>query len=210
MNVVVGSQRWLVRHDAAFWFPAGVTHAVEPLSEGTTYSVYGSVRLRPPGERWDAPRAITISPLMGELIRHLSTGEPSDLARASSHGLLSALVQEAADERSSLVLPSHRAARAIAERVLSDPGADLPLARAAAEAGVSTRTVMRAFVTETGLGYAPWRTRARLIASLNLLAAGTPVGDVAPRVGYATASGFISAFRSAFGTTPAEYARRQR
>jgi len=50
-----------------------------------------------------------------------------------------------------------------------------------------------------------WRTRARLAASLPLLAGGAGIGTVARQVGYATASAYVSAFHREVGTTPARY-----
>lgn len=58
---------------------------------------------------------------------------------------------------------------------------------------------------ETGVTFSAWRQRARVMRSLELLAAGQPVGTVAPDLGYSTASAFIAVFRLAFGSTPAAY-----
>jgi len=51
-----------------------------------------------------------------------------------------------------------------------------------------------------------WRTHARLQASIALLSDGHTVARVADRVGYATPSAFVTAFRRATGSTPAAYA----
>ena len=69
----------------------------------------------------------------------------------------------------------------------------------------SASTLRRAFVTETGLTFSEWRTRARLDAALPLLAARVSVGQVACQVGYASRSGFVDAFRRQFGHPPATY-----
>jgi AraC-like DNA-binding protein len=53
--------------------------------------------------------------------------------------------------------------------------------------------------------FGTWRTQVRLLASLPLLAAGMPVATVARRVGYATPSAFVAAFRRVTGTTPGTY-----
>jgi AraC-like DNA-binding protein len=45
----------------------------------------------------------------------------------------------------------------------------------------------------------------RLQAALPLLADGMAVGRVAARVGYATPSAFVAAFRRAVGASPAAY-----
>jgi AraC-like DNA-binding protein len=207
VNVLVGAQRWLVPTNAAFWFPAGIAHSVEPLNSGVTRSVYSAVPLRPPGERWNQPRAISCTALMAEISRYMSSGSPTPATRAACHVLLSQLMQDAPEHHASLVTPTHLVARAIAERVLADPRDDTPLSSLASQAGVSSRTIMRAFVAETGSGFTRWRTQARLIASLSLLSSGMAVSSVADRIGYRTTSGYINAFRNAYGTTPAAYAR---
>jgi AraC-like DNA-binding protein len=53
-----------------------------------------------------------------------------------------------------------------------------------------------------------WRQRARLVEALRLLAAGTPVSEVALEVGYGSPSAFIASFRAQLGTTPGRYFAR--
>ncbi|WP_170131271.1 helix-turn-helix transcriptional regulator [Quadrisphaera granulorum] len=207
MTILVGARRWLVHSSAAFWFPAGVVHAVEPVGAGTTHSIYSSARLRPAGERWTRPGAIFCTPLMAELVRYTTSGSLTPSTRTACHALLSELVQHTQEERASLMVPTHPVARTLAERVLADPRDDTSLADAARGAGISERTLVRAFVTETGQGFTQWRAEARLVSSLSLLASGLPVGAVAERVGYRTTSGYIDAFRKTYGTTPAAHAR---
>jgi AraC family transcriptional regulator len=69
---------------------------------------------------------------------------------------------------------------------------------------MSIRHISRAFRTETG------RTLGRYIESVmidranGMLLAGAAVRDIADSLGYATASGFASAFRRATGLLPSE------
>ncbi len=207
MNVMVGGQRWLVRSTAAFWFPAGIVHSAESLSSGTTHSVYSSARLRPDGERWNYPRAISCSPLMAAIIRHVTSGKLTASPRIACRELLVDLMQNSQEQDASLLMPKHPAARASAERILENPRNSDSLADFARATGVSARTIMRAFLAETGCGFTQWRTQARLISSLALLANGMPVSKIAEHIGYRTTSGYIGAFRRAYGSTPAAYAR---
>ena len=71
--------------------------------------------------------------------------------------------------------------------------------------GSSPRTLLRLFVTETGLTFSQWRAHARLQAGISSLAEGRPVASVAGQVGYATPSAFVAAFRRVTGYTPAAY-----
>lgn len=73
--------------------------------------------------------------------------------------------------------------------------------------GASERNLSRLFRQETGMTFAQWRTRARLRGAVELLAADLPVGLVARRVGYATTSAFVQAFRRELGVTPGSFGR---
>ena len=95
------------------------------------------------------------------------------------------------------------------KRLLADVTDARPLTEWGHEVGASARTLARLFVTETGMGFERWRTHARLAAALPMLAAGDGVSTVAHKVGYATPSAFVAAFRREIGTTPAEYFRTQ-
>ena len=84
---------------------------------------------------------------------------------------------------------------AVAEALLSDMADQRTLANWGRTVGSRVRTRARIFVAQTGLGFAEWRTCARLSAALPLLATGLGVGVVARRVGYTTPSAFVAAFR---------------
>ncbi len=77
----------------------------------------------------------------------------------------------------------------------------------AATVGASERTLARAFQAGAGIPFGRWRILLRLQAALPALAAGQPVGAVARRVGYESASAFVAAFRLETGLTPAAYFR---
>ncbi|WP_333997602.1 helix-turn-helix transcriptional regulator [Burkholderia gladioli] len=99
----------------------------------------------------------------------------------------------------------------IARALIADPADDRDLERWAAWASVSSRTLSRRFVAETGFHFTAWRQRARLMRSLEMLAAGMPVTTIALDLGYSTASAYIALFRRTFAETPAAYrARLQR
>ncbi|HIT74594.1 MAG TPA: helix-turn-helix domain-containing protein [Candidatus Avipropionibacterium avicola] len=202
-ELVIAGARWLVSPDAITWLPATMVHAVRMFGSGPSYSAYLDPALRPSGQRWDEPRAVSCGPLLAEVIRHVAT--TPDLPRErreSCHRLMVSLLQEAPDQLTALALPVHPAARRIAEAVMADPGDRTSLEQWCRRLGVSTRTVIRAFGAETGEGFASWRKRARMVQASRLLAEELTVAEVATRVGYDTASGFIAAFRDATGQTP--------
>ena len=71
--------------------------------------------------------------------------------------------------------------------------------------GASSRTLARAFLSDTGLSFGRWRTLVRLQASLPHLAEQVPVSAVARLVGYRTTSAYVAAFRAHTGVTPGRY-----
>jgi AraC-like DNA-binding protein len=105
----------------------------------------------------------------------------------------------------SVPMPADDRARRVAEALATDPGDQRTLAAWGRDVGASARTLARLFVAGTGMTFGRWRTSARLAAALPLLAAGTGTAAVARRVGYASPSAFVAAFRREVGTTPGEY-----
>jgi len=61
------------------------------------------------------------------------------------------------------------------------------------------------FQTETEMTFGKWRQQLRMLHALRLLAGGESVTTAALEVGYDSTSAFISAFKSAVGTTPGRY-----
>lgn len=83
--------------------------------------------------------------------------------------------------------------------MIVDPGVS-PVA-GAARLHVSTKTLQRDFVQEFGMPYSQWLTELRLQAARVLLPT-EPVAAGARRIGYASASSFVVAFRRQYGWTP--------
>ncbi|MFE9320498.1 AraC family transcriptional regulator [Nocardia sp. NPDC052278] len=93
----------------------------------------------------------------------------------------------------------------VADVLTRDPADSRTLAEFAADAATSPRTLARLFLAETGISFGQWRTQIRLAASLPLLAEGLPIARIAGRVGYATPSAYVAAFRRTVGVSPGRY-----
>jgi len=92
----------------------------------------------------------------------------------------------------------------LAER-LTDP---VGLAYFAREVGTSVFHLCRVFRAVTGSPLHAYRNHLRLQESLERLAEGAPLIDVALDLGYSSHSHFTEAFRRAFGSTPSALRRR--
>ena len=143
------------------------------------------------------------------------TGAPlgSAVRSASSHSaararIAAVILDEIASlprQRLTLPLPSERRLLKIAQQLAADPADPRSLPEWAAWAGIAPRTLTRRFALETGLAFSAWRTRARLMRAIELLAAGGAVTSVALELGYDSLSAFISMFRRSLGVSPGKF-----
>ncbi|MDO5067361.1 MAG: AraC family transcriptional regulator [Propionibacteriaceae bacterium] len=201
---------WRVTQHHLVWIPAHTEHEMWNDGADVLFNLYLAPSLRPHGQRWSRPLSLQVGDLAGALIRHLCTEDRSSARKQLSLALLRDLLEHSPENHDVLALPNHPAARLVAEQLLADPAAPHALEDWAEQVGVSSRTLLRSFITDTGTTFTKWRTRARTYHAARLLSEGWSVQDVAAAVGYATATGFIKAYRSTFGTTPAHHAARRR
>jgi|GEM_PF-1039035 len=89
----------------------------------------------------------------------------------------------------------------IAQALVDDPASTLTLDEWAARLHVSPVSIRRAFLTETGMPFSRWRTRARLRLAVERLRAGEPVTAVAHAVGMSH-NGLLAACRRDLGLPP--------
>jgi AraC-like DNA-binding protein len=219
LEVITDQARHIVPADRAVWVPAGMQHAEVMRAPISMRSIYIS-RLAMPraGGRGDAPvrgvrpvrpvrgiRTIAVTPLLRELILHVSRIGALDRRRPEQARLVGVLLDQLAAARDvGLALPSPRdpRARRFAELVTREPGDDASIAALARRAGASLRTIERCFLRETGVAVGDWRRRVRLFHALRLLEDGASVTAAAVEVGYASTSAFSQAFARQFGRSP--------
>ena len=198
--------QWSVPSGMAVWVPARVPHRVRAISDAEFVSLY--IRAARPGEPAipipDRCGVVTVPVLLKHLIVHLKA-----LSAGARNDRLAAVI---ADELIELVpadlhlpIPSDTRAASVAQAMIEDPSDERSLDDWAGTAGASGRTLTRLFLSETGYSFAEWRQRCRLLAALEMLAAGRPVTLVALDCGYRSPSAFSAAFTKVFGTSPRQY-----
>lgn len=211
LEVVTDEARHIVPADRAVWVPAGTPHTEimrAPISMRSIYISKLSFAPQRAGAARAAPdrvRTIAVTPLLRELILHISRIGALDRRKPEQARLVGVLLDQLAAARDvSLALPSPRdpRARRFAELVTREPGDAASIAKLARAAGASLRTIERCFLAETGVAVGEWRRRVRLFHALRLLEAGAPVTEVALDVGYASTSAFSHAFARQFGRSP--------
>lgn len=210
LSVGVEDAVWIVPPTHAVWLPPHQLHSGRshgPFRGWAAYVAEAACTDLP-----NKPCTIRTSGLLREAVLRASTWplEPLPLDARSTHVVTVILDEIRSLPVESFVLPLPRDPRLlrIARALIVDPTDVRDLERWAEWASISSRTLSRRFVQETGFNFTAWRQRARLMRSLEMLAAGMSITAVALDLGYATASAFIALFRRTFGETPASYRQR--
>jgi AraC-like DNA-binding protein len=210
MRVTTGTGAFVVPPQRALWMPPGVVHALR---------MEGAVAMRTlyiePGAAKGMPgdcAVVEVSALLRALIL-AAMDEPVLYDRSGRGGLIFRLIlrelRAAPQLKLSIALPRDARLLRLCGSVLKDPGSDTTLDNWADKVGASTRTLARLFQRETGMRFTAWRAQARMVEALSLLSAGTPVAQVASRLGYRSASAFSQVFRRTLGKTPRQFVDRQ-
>jgi AraC-like DNA-binding protein len=185
--------------------PAGLRHRVEPAPSARVRTLYLSIRSSGAAAKADHISVIQPSPLLRAIVDDVCRVEVIGADDPAARRLAAVLLDQLALQRElPLFVPALTSpiARRVAAALAADP-ADTPSARElAAELGVSTRTLERAFVADAKMTLGEWRQRSRIARAIALLASGHDVKDVALEVGYATPSAFVTAFKKHVGSTP--------
>ncbi|MGI5292374.1 AraC family transcriptional regulator [Nonomuraea polychroma] len=206
LSVTTNAGTWVAPANRAIWVPAGTVHE---------HRAHGDTDLRLVGLTGnplalDRPAVLAVDPLLRELIiaytddaSPAGTAPPADgRERGRLLAVLLDRLKRAPEQPLHLPAPGDPRLAAVCAVLHRDPGDGSTLARLAAHAGTSERTLARLCRRELGMSFPQWRTQLRLHHALLLLADGVPVTAVAHRCGWASASAFIDVFRRAFGYTP--------
>src|ERR1019366_5410624 len=205
LTVVTEAATWVLPPTRALWTPAELPHETLASSSATMRTLY----IRPGlcSISWAAPRTVAISQLLVELIGFLD-GEVTDAGRRSrAESLLVDLLEPVEAATIEVRMPEEERAREVALALAGNPSDKRTLDEWGREVGASGRTLARSFLADTGIPFGRWRTLLRLQAALPVLAAGSPVGQVARVLGYDSTSAFVAAFRRETGMTPSAFVK---
>ncbi|MEV4863023.1 helix-turn-helix domain-containing protein [Streptomyces ossamyceticus] len=204
VRVTTRQGSWLLPPTLALWIPAGVPHTTESAGDAVMRSPYVAPESCPQVD-WTEPTVVSVGPLLSALVDHLLRSDLTPGARTRAEAVLLDVLRPVPVTSVSAPEPRDPRAREVARALTAHPADPRPLAAWGAHVGASARTLARLFVAETGLAFGQWREQARMRAAMPLLAEGLPLESVAHRVGYASASSFVSAFHRTIGVTPREY-----
>ena len=146
-----------------------------------------------------------VSPLLRELIVR-ATEMPTLYDDQGTEGLVIRLLLDEMVRAPilplSLPLPPAGELGNLCAQLLANPMADATLQSCAASLGMSSRTLARRFIDETGLTFGQWRQRSRIHQAITRLSQGDSITAVALDVGYESPSAFTAMFRKTMGAAP--------
>lgn len=195
---------WTVPTHQAVLIPAEVEHLVRFL-DVTTWSLY----IEPTSVPWWPGKCtvITVTPLLRELLRTADSFELTEAMTAHQHHVFALILlelQHASAVPLEVPLPRDTDLRRVCAEYLEAPDLGLSNRDWARELKMSERSLDRAFRTQTGMSPAAWRTRARVLAGLQLLSTHS-ITQVSERLGYSSPAGFSAAFSREIGRTPSSF-----
>lgn len=204
--VEAGGGQWVLPPTRALWIPGGTRHRTGTTVGAIMRGIFLDPARTPVG--FPAPTMLRVSALLHELFDHLTADTTGPDQRARAEAVVFDLLDPVDVIPIGAPMPIDPRARHVAAALLANPADPRSLEGFAPSAAASPRTLARSFLADTGITFGQWRTQIRLAASLPLLAEGLPIARIAERVGYATPSAYVAAFRRDVGVTPGRYFAR--
>ena len=206
MTVDTQEATWMVPPQRAVWMPPKTSHRIRTSGEvhmRTLYIEPAAARRMPRG-----CEVFEVTPLLRELILR-ATELPLEYEERGPAGRVMRLLLDelAALPRLPYSLPMPKSAplEAICARLLQAPNDPATLEDLAARHRTTARTLARHFRRQTGMSFAEWRRRARLLRALGWIAEGRPILAVALDLGYDSPSAFSAMFRRELGAPPLHF-----
>ncbi len=205
-HVRIGEQQWTLTHNQGIWIPEGELHEVRSGDPLSYRSVFVDPDIAPHLPLQNGP--VKITAILRELIGEAAVfGDQYNAGTAESR-LISVLYDQLGKLRKTLLpipIPRDKRLHMQCLKFLNDPASDMMMEEWASACGLSSRTLSRVFLRETGVSFSAWRERARLLCAVDRLRGGATVTAVALDLGYKSTSAFSAMFRRVTGTTPSQY-----
>ncbi|WP_407152133.1 AraC family transcriptional regulator [Bradyrhizobium sp. ORS 86] len=199
---------WVVPPNRAVWLVAGLAHEVRMCGAVKIRTIFVDSDVAP-----NLPRTscvFAVSALLRELFV-AAMRVPLDYAPGTSDERLMHVLLDQLREVDVLPLhlpmPRNARIRRICRALIARPDNASTAEQWARKLKVTSKTVHRLFIRETGMTFGEWRQQARLLFALERLARGERVVNVALDSGYASQSAFSAMFRKHFGVPPNAFYR---
>ncbi|WP_269504391.1 AraC family transcriptional regulator [Burkholderia sp. IMCC1007] len=197
---------WLLPPCRAGWIPPDVPHEVRVSGALSGWTLFMA-----PAFCVDLPATpcvVAISEVLRALAQRTTEWDKRatltpDQARIAT--VIQDEIRRAPHEALHVPMPSDPRVVRVARAVVADPGNPRTLDDWASFGAMSSRTLRRLTLAETGLSFGRWRQQVKLMHGLDMLARGISVAEISDVLGYASPSNFIAMFRKVLGDSPARY-----
>ncbi|EIK95830.1 AraC family transcriptional regulator [Pseudomonas sp. M47T1] len=207
MRVTTAQGSWVVPPGHALWLPAAMEHEIRMTGDVQMRTLF--IDPSALGFAVSSCQVVQVSTLVRELILAAIGGLGAAHREGRDQfllGLLFAELQVAPPVATHVPLPSQPRLKALCEAFVADPSQESTLQHWADHSSMSSRTLARLFQRELGMTFGEWRTRTRLILSLQRLVSGASILEVALEHGYQSPSAFSAMFKRQLGHAPSHYA----
>lgn len=201
---------WIVPPDCGVWIPGGVRHSARATGNARLIYLFvepGAARLP------EDCCTLSISPMIREMVYRLAREGADYLPDSHAARLARVVLDELVEmprERFSLPISNNSKIRAIADALTLEPSDRSTMGEWAKRVAMSERSLARLMIRDTGLTFGRWRQKLQLVVALRELASGATVQNVAAELGYDSVNAFITMFKKALGSTPAQYFAQRR
>lgn len=199
---------WFVPSKHGVWVPSGLAHELTAQTPLEVHRLEFDAHLADRTQLPHAPVVVGATPLLRGIAQRLAGHVSPPLTPPEVRRLIWVTFDEIKRlDRPDLHLPGGQDPRLarVMDHLVRTPQDRRGLSELAHMGGTSGRTLERLFLAETGLSFGAWRRRLRFMIALEHLGRGEKTGAIARRLGYATPSSFIAAFKAEFGTPPSTY-----
>lgn len=211
MAVMTQSSYWLIGPGQLLWLPPDFVHEARSHGAITGWSLYITA------ERCSSvahkPFVADCTRLLMAQVERLSQNAKETAYQASFTRLTECFWDEFLSiprHFASLPFPEDARLKRVAEALSATPADPRGQQEWADMAGMSLRSFIRHFTTDTGMPFSAWRQRLRILNAQERLARRERVTDVAAAVGYESLGAFATAFKKSTGYSPSAYAQRCR
>jgi len=200
---------WIVPPNCAVWIPSQVPHSNQISKNASVCMLF----IDPDVEGMpDKSCTLSISPLIRELISHLTLQEQDYLPGSSTDKLVAVLIEQLRSmptEHFDFPIPTEPRLNAIATQLLAIPEDRRSIADWGAVYAMSERTLARLVKKEIGLTFGRWRGQLHIVLAIQKLATGESVQRIADELGYESVSAFITFFKKTLGQSPKQYMKQR-
>lgn len=196
---------WMVPQHCAVWIPSQVPHSNKISADANVCMLFidPDVVSMP-----NKSCTISISPLLRELIVHLTQQDQHYLPTSQTARLADVLIEQLTTmptEHFDFPIPVEPRLNAIALGLLATPSDRRTVGEWASLFAMSERTLARLVKQEIGLTFGKWRGQLHIVVALQKLASGNSVQRIADHLGYESVSAFITFFKKTLGRPPKQY-----